>query len=46
MGLGSYKKDCLVYVSSGTVGLQDQDFRELVDIVEVDETFIGGKLKE
>lgn len=44
MGFGSYKTAWYM-CHRVRVGLQDQDFRKLMGIVEVDETFVGGKRK-
>ena len=38
-------QDRLVHVPSHPCGLADKDFRKLMGIVEVDETYIGGKAK-
>ena len=42
MGFGSYKTAWYVCHRIRTA-LQDKEFRKLMGIVEVDETFIGGK---
>jgi len=44
MGFGSYKTAWLMCHKVRTA-LQDRDFRQLMGIVEVDETFVGGKAK-
>lgn len=44
MGFGSYKTAWYT-CHRLRAGMQDKDFRKLVGIVEVDETFIGGKAK-
>ena len=44
MGFGSYKTAWYM-CHRVRVGLQDHDFRKLMGIVEVDETFVGGKRK-
>ncbi len=44
MGFGSYKTAWYM-CHRIRAGLADEDFRKLVGIVEVDETFIGGKAK-
>src|SRR5438270_363483 len=44
MGFGSYKTAWLMCRKVRTA-LRDKEFRKLVGIVEVDETFIGGKAK-
>lgn len=44
MGFGSYKTAWLMCHKVRT-SLQDKHFRKLIGIVEVDETFIGGKAK-
>jgi transposase-like protein len=44
MGFGSYKTAWYM-CHRVRVGLQDKDFRKLMGIVEVDETFVGGKRK-
>jgi transposase-like protein/IS1 family transposase len=44
MGFGSYKTAWYM-CHRIRAGLADEDFRKLVGIVEVDETFIGGKWK-
>ena len=44
MGFGSYKTAWYM-CHRVRVGLQDQDFQKLMGIVEVDETFVGGKRK-
>ena len=45
MGFGSYKTAWYM-CHRVRVGLQDQEFRKLMGIVEVDETYIGGKDQE
>jgi transposase-like protein len=44
MGFGSYKTAWYM-CHRLRAGMQEKDFRKLVGIVEVDETFIGGKAK-
>jgi len=44
MGIGSYRT-ALYMTHRVRAGLQDPDFRKLVGIVEVDETYIGGSDK-
>lgn len=44
MGFGSYQTTWSM-CHRIRVGLQDKDFRKLMGIVEVDETFVGGKAK-
>jgi transposase-like protein/IS1 family transposase len=44
MGFGSYKTAWYM-CHRVRVGLQDKDFRQLMGIVEVDETFVGGLAK-
>ena len=44
MGFGSYKTAWLM-CHKVRISLQDKHFRKLIGIVEVDETFIGGKAK-
>src|SRR4029077_21072314 len=44
MGFGSYKTAWLMCHRT-RAGLANEDFRQLMGIVEVDETFVGGKAK-
>jgi hypothetical protein len=44
MGFGSYKTAWLMCHKVRSA-LQDKEFRKLIGIVEVDETYIGGKAK-
>jgi hypothetical protein len=44
IGTGSYRTAWYM-CHRVRAGLQDKDFRKLMGIVEVDETFVGGKAK-